>query len=247
MMSGRSANFGTMFSVLLRMQLARLRQSWRSYIMVSAMMPGGIVLLLHLMNPHMAQLERLHIISGAMILAESLTTIVMLSQYVSFLKVSQALDHYRVMPISLPLLIIAMTSMYGLFAWPGVLLVALEGSALDHVPMHLDPLAIVLMLVVGLTMGAIGTIIGLLAPDEALAGLFGNLLMMGVLFLGMAPVESLKSWSLVLWILPSTAPLAILKQLIFFGPRVSWSEWLGFLLYASIALTVSAWLLRRPR
>jgi len=182
-----------------------------------------------------------------MILAESLTTIVTLSQYVSFLKVSQALDHYRVMPISLTLLIIAMTSMYGLFAWPGVLLVALEGSALDHVPMHLAPLAIVLMLVVGLTMGAIGTIIGLLAPDEALAGLFGNLLMMGVLFLGMAPVASLKSWSLVLWILPSTAPLAILKPLVFFGPSVSWSEWLGFLLYASIALTVSAWLLRRPR
>ncbi|MCL5115890.1 MAG: ABC transporter permease [Firmicutes bacterium] len=245
-MTRQSAPFGTMLRVLMRMQFARLRRSWRPYIVVSAVMPAGIVLLIHLTNPGMAANERLNIISGAMLLAESIATIVMLSQYVAWLKVSHALDHYRVMPISLEMLVVALTTVYGLFAWPGVLLIALEGTFLDHIPMHFSPLMIVLMLVTSLAMGSVGTIIGLLAPDEGLAGLMGNLVMMGVLFLGMVPVRALGPWTIGLWILPSTGPLAILKGLVFFGSFNTGSHWLGLLLYAMSALMVSSYLMKRP-
>lgn len=241
-----SASFSTMFRVLLTMQLARLRRSWRPYIVVSAVMPAGIVMLLHLTNPEMAGSERLDIISGAMLLSESIATIVMLSQYMAWLKVSRALDHYRVMPISLEALVVSLTTVYSLFAWPGVFLIALEGKFLDHVPMHFSPWIVVLLLLTGLAMGSIGAIIGLLAPDEGLAGLFGNLVMMGVLFLSMVPVRSLGSWALVLWILPSTGALGILKGLIFFGPFNTWTHWLGLILYSALALTISAHLIKRP-
>ncbi len=241
-----SASFSTMFQVLLTMQLARLRRSWRPYIVVSAVMPAGIVALLHLTSPEMAGSERLDIISGAMLLSESIATIVMLSQYMAWLKVSRALDHYRVMPISLEALVVSLTTVYSLFAWPGVFLIALEGKFLDRVPMHFSPWIVVLLLLTGLAMGSIGAIIGLLAPDEGLAGLFGNLVMMGVLFLSMVPVRSLGSWALVLWILPSTGALGILKGLIFFGPFNTWTHWLGLILYSALALTISAHLIKRP-
>ncbi len=68
-----------------------------------------------------------------------------------------------------------------------------------------------LLLIASVAMGSIGSLIGLMAPDEGLAGLFGNLVMMGVLFLGMVPVNTVGQWSLAFWILPSTGPLAILK------------------------------------
>ncbi len=245
-MSGQSANFATMFRVLMQMQFARLRRSWRPYIVVSAVMPAGIVLLLHLTNPRMSPSERLNIVAGAILLAESIATIAMLSQYVAWLKVSRALDHYRVLPVSLEMLVVALTSVYGIFAWPGVLLISLEGVYLDHIPMHFSPLIIVFMLLTGVAMGAVGTIIGLLAPDEGLAGLMGNLVMMAVLFLGMVPVKSLGPWTWALWIFPSTGPLAILKGLMFFGPFNTWSHWLGLILYASIALIVSSYFIKRP-
>ncbi len=44
----RRASVGTMFHVLLHMQFARLRRSWRPYIVFSVVMPAGIVLLLHI-------------------------------------------------------------------------------------------------------------------------------------------------------------------------------------------------------
>ncbi len=245
-MSGQSANFSTMFRVLMRMQFARLRRSWRPYIVVSAVMPAGIVLLLHLTNPQMTPGERLNVVAGAILLAESIATIAMLSQYVAWLKASRALDHYRVLPVSLEVLVIALTTVYGIFAWPGVLLISLEGVYLDHIAMHFSPLMIVLMLLTGVAMGAVGTIIGLLAPDQGLAGLMGNLVMMAVLFLGMAPVNSLSRWTWTLWILPSTWPLAILKGLMFFGPFNTWSHWLGLILYAAITLIVSAYLIKQP-
>lgn len=60
-------------------------------------------------------------------------------------------------------------------------------------------------------MGAVETIIGLLALDEGLVGLLGNLVMMGVLFLSMVPVESMGRWTLALWVLPSTGGLPFSK------------------------------------
>lgn len=245
-MNALSASFVTMFRVLLKMQFARLRRSWRPYIVVSAVMPAGIVLLLHLTNPQMSGSERLNIISGAMLLSESIATIVMLSQYVAWLKVTQALDHYRVMPISLEVLVVSLTTVYSLFAWPGVILIALEGKYLENVPLHFSPLIILLLLLTGLAMGAVGTIIGLLAPDEGLAGLLGNLVMMGVLFLSMVPVGSMGRWTLALWVLPSTGALAILKGLMFFGPFNTWIHWLGLVLYGAVALVISSYLIKRP-
>jgi hypothetical protein len=210
-------------------------------------MPAGIVLLLHLTNTHMSEAQRLNIIAGAMLLAESIATIVMLSQYVAWLKVSRALDHYRVLPISLSLLMIALTTVYGLFAWPGIFLIAAEGFWLDHLSLHFSLMIIPLLLLTSVAMGSIGSLIGLMAPDEGLAGLFGNLVMMGVLFLGMVPVKALGQWSLAFAVLPSTEPLAILKGLMFHGPYNTWPHWLGLALYAAMAMMLSAYVIKKPQ
>ena len=247
MTSTRRASWPTMFRVLLHMQFARLRRSWRPYIVVSAVMPAGIVLLLHLTNTHMSAAERLNVIAGAMLLSESIATIVMLSQYVAWLKVSRALDHYRVLPISLALLIIALTTVYGLFAWPGIFLIAAEGFWLDHLSLHFSLMLIPLLLLTSIAMGSIGSLIGLVAPDEGLAGLFGNLVMMGVLFLGMVPIAAAGPWSRAFWVLPSTGPLAILKGLMFHDPYNTWVQWVGLAIYATVAMTLSAYVIKRPQ
>ncbi|MCY0865393.1 MAG: ABC transporter permease [Sulfobacillus sp.] len=240
-----SPRLTTMFRVLLGMQFARLRKSWRPYIVVSAVMPAGIVLLLHLMTPHMNVSERQDVISGAMLLSEAIASIVMLSQYVAWLHVSRALDHYRVLPISLEVLVLSLTGVYGLFAWPGIALIGIEGVFLDHLTIRFGAVLIPLLLVTALAMGAIGIIIGLLAPDEGIAGLVGNLVMMAILFLGMVPAmsSSRMPW---LWILPSTGSIAILRHSLFDQPAAVTTLWTGELLYAFIALSIATYFIKRP-
>ncbi len=246
-MNSSHASLGMMFRVLMRMQLARLRRHWRPYVVVSAVMPAGIVLLLNLTNPAMPEPQRAQIVSGAMLLSQSIASIVMLSQYVAWLKVSRALDHYRVMPISLEVLVIALTTAYSFFAWPGIVLIAFEGRYLDQVPIHFSWLIVPLLLLAGVTMGSLGTIMGLLAPDEGLAGLFGNLVMMGILFLGMVPLNVMGPWAISLWILPSTGALDILRGLMFsqaLHPLLRW--WLAMGIYAIVGLGMSAYFIKRP-
>jgi hypothetical protein len=54
-------------------------------------MPAGIVLLLTLIDRHLNHSESLHIVLGAMILSQSISAIVMLSQHMAHLKHSHAL------------------------------------------------------------------------------------------------------------------------------------------------------------
>ncbi len=243
--SGR-ASWGTMFRVLMRMQFARLRRNWRPYVIVSAVMPAGIVLLLYFTNHHMPRFQKEDIITGAMLLSESIATIVMLSQYIAWLKETRALDHYRTLPVSLEMLVTVLATAYGLFAWPGIALITLESRYLEHLSVHFSLWLIALWVLTGLGMGSVGTIIGLLAPDEGLAGLFGNLLMMAILFLDMLPLSSLGPWTAVLWLLPSTAPLHLLKSIMFHVPihPLLWGA--GTILYAACGLGLSAYLVKKP-
>jgi ABC-2 type transport system permease protein len=61
-------------------------------------------------------------------------------------------------------------------------------------------------------LAGIGLLIGFGAPDEQLAGMYSNLAMMAVLFLGILPQERLPGWlSPVRVVLPSTYAVDALK------------------------------------
>ncbi|CAB1128183.1 ABC transporter [Candidatus Hydrogenisulfobacillus filiaventi] len=233
-----------MLGILFRMQLARLRQSWRPYLVVSAVMPAGIVLLLHLVDPHMSLSLRQQVVWGAMLLAASISGIVMLSQHVAHLKASGALDHYRVLPVSLAGLILVLAVVYGLFAWPGILLIGLEGAWLDHVAWSAGPAWVAVFLLEGLALGGIGALIGLLAPQEGLAGLFGNLVMMGVLFGGMVPLPP-GPVRLAADLLPSGFGLALLRSLAL-GQPAGGGLWAGLTAYALVVWALASRVVARP-
>jgi hypothetical protein len=214
---------------------------------VSAVMPAGIVLLLHLTSPTMSMSERADVVPGAMLLAQAISGIVMLSQFIAWLKTSHALDHYRVLPISLGALVLILSTVYGIFSWPGVLLIAGEGRYLDHLPFHFSAAFVLALCGNGLTLGSIGVVIGLLAPDEGLAGLFGNLVMMAVLFAGMAPLPAHPGWiHALLWILPSTGGLILVKSLSLGLAGHHLLVWMGVALYGALATLVAKYLMARP-
>ncbi|MCA1704794.1 MAG: ABC transporter permease, partial [Actinobacteria bacterium] len=119
------------FQTLMHMQMARLRTSWRPYLIVSSAMPLGIAVLMRaVMEPDQVAELGQQIVAGSAVLAIAMTAVVMLAQRVSALKENGGLDYYATLPVSRPVLIASILLSFAVFALPGTIIVLTLGSAL---------------------------------------------------------------------------------------------------------------------
>ena len=201
------------FLVLLNMQMARIRTAWRPYLIVSSVMPLGIAVLLRaVMEPEQIQEYGTQIVAGSAVLAIAMTAIVMLAQRVSVLRESGALDYYTTLPVGRGAIVGAVLVSFAVFALPGTIVVILAGAALFDLSLG-GLWAVVPVWALGsFALAGIGVAIGFGAPDEQLAGMYSNLAMMAVLFLGILPADVLPGWlEPVRAALPSTYAVNALK------------------------------------
>lgn len=210
-MSGASR--ATKFEVLMRMQMSRLRTSWRPYLIVSSAMPLGIAVLMRaVMEPEQVAEFGQQIVAGSAVLAIAMTAVVMLAQRVSALKENGGLDYYATLPVSRPALIGSILLSFAVFALPGTIVVLTLGSALFDLSLAALWAAIPVWVLGSLALAGLGVAIGFAAPDEQLAGMYSNLLMMSVLFLGILPPDRLPGWlGPVRTVLPSTYAVDALR------------------------------------
>lgn len=210
-MSGSSRS--KKFEVLMRMQMARLRTSWRPYLIVSSAMPLGIAVLMRaVMEPEQVAEFGQQIVAGSAVLAIAMTAVVMLAQRVSALKENGGLDYYATLPVSRPALIASILLSFAVFALPGTIIVLTLGSALFNLSLAALWAAIPVWVLGSLALAGLGVAIGFSAPDEQLAGMYSNLLMMSVLFLGILPSDRLPGWlGPVRAVLPSTYAVNALR------------------------------------
>ena len=210
-MSGASRT--TKFEVLMRMQMSRLRTSWRPYLIVSSARPLGIAVLMRaVMEPEQVAEFGQQIVAGSAVLAIAMTAVVMLAQRVAALKENGGLDYYATLPVSRPALIASILLSFAVFALPGTIVVLTLGSALFDLSLAALWAAIPVWVLGSVALAGLGVAIGFAAPDEQLAGMYSNLLMMSVLFLGILPPERLPGWlSPVRAVLPSTYAVNALR------------------------------------
>jgi ABC-2 type transport system permease protein len=201
------------FGTLMRMQLARLRSSWRPYLIVSSAMPLGIALLMRaIMDAEQVERFGKQIVAGSAVLAIAMTAVVMLAQRVAALKENGGLDYYATLPVSRPALIATILLSFAVFALPGTIVVLTLGSALFDLSLTALWAAIPVWALGSLALAGLGVAIGFTAPDEQLAGMYSNLLMMAVLFLGILPAGRLPDWIEPLrTVLPSTYAVNALR------------------------------------
>lgn len=201
------------FNVLLRMQMTRVRTSWRPYLIVSSAMPLGIAVLMRAIMTQ-AQVEEFgrQIVAGSAVLAIAMTAIVMLAQRVASLKHSGALDYYSTLPVSRSAVIASILISFAVFALPGTLIVTSLGALLFDLSLAALWAAVPVWALGSFALAGFGVVLGFGAPDEQLAGMYSNLAMMAVLFLGILPEETIPGWlgSLKV-ILPSTYAVDALK------------------------------------
>lgn len=201
------------FSILVWIQMARLRTSWRPYLIVSSVMPLGIAVLMRAImdESQVAELGE-QIVAGSAVLAIAMTAIVMLAQRVSALKENGALDYYQTLPVTRTAVVTSVLLSFAVFSLPGTVVVLVLGSALFDLSLAALWTAIPVWALGSLALAGIGVAIGFGARDEQLAGMYSNLAMMAVLFLGILPADKVPGWmGPVRAILPSTYAVNALK------------------------------------
>jgi ABC-2 type transport system permease protein len=201
------------FKVLLWVQFARLRTSWRPYLIVSSVMPLGIAILLRaVMDDEQVDEFGRQIVAGSVVLAIAMTAVVMLAQRIAALKESQALDLYETLPVSRTAVVGAVLISFGVFSLPGTIVVVILGSVLFDLSLTALWSVAPVWALGSFALAGLGVVIGFGAPDEQLAGMYSNLAMMAVLFLGILPLESLPGWIEPLRVvLPSTYAINALE------------------------------------
>jgi ABC-2 type transport system permease protein len=201
------------FRVLLGIQMARLRTSWRPYLIVSSAMPLGIAVLLRaVMTPGQVAEFGPQIVSGSAVLAISMTAIVMLAQRVAWLRENGVLDYFSTLPVSRAAVIASVLLSFAVFSLPGTIIVLLLGAELFELSLAALWAAVPVWALGSFALAGLGVALGIGAPDEQLAGMYSNLAMMAVLFLGILPADRLPGWLESLRVvLPSTYAVDALK------------------------------------
>lgn len=201
------------FKVLLWMQLARVRTAWRPYLIVSSAMPLGIAVLMRaIMEPAQVESFGKQIVAGSAVLAIAMTAIVMLAQRVSSLKDSGALDFYSTLPVSRGAVVGSVLISFAIFSLPGTVIVVSLGALLFDLSLAALWTAVPVWLFGSFALAGLGVAIGFGARDEQLAGMYSNLAMMAVLFLGILPAAKIPGWlSPLRTLLPSTYAVNALK------------------------------------
>ena len=211
-MSRTSSSFER-FMTLLRMQLARVRTSWRPYLIVSSAMPLGIAVLMRaIMDPDQVDRFGEQIVAGSAVLAIAMTAIVMLAQRIAALRESGGLDFYSSLPVKRWMLVLSILVSFAIFSLPGTIIVSVLGAMLFDLSLAALWAAVPVWALGSFALAGVGVAVGLAAPDEQLAGLYSNLAMMAVLFLGIIPSGRLPGWlGPVRAVLPSTYAVDALK------------------------------------
>ena len=201
------------FIVLLKMQLARVRTSWRPYLIVSSAMPLGIAVLMRaIMTPSQVTEFGEQIVAGSVVLAIAMTAIVMLAQRMAALKESGALEFYSSLPVRRGAVISAVLISFAIFSLPGTVIVTVLGAQLFGLSLAALWAAVPVWAIGSFALAGLGVAIGLGARDEQLAGMYSNIAMMAVLFLGILPAAKVPGWLAPLRaVLPSTYAVRALK------------------------------------
>jgi ABC-2 type transport system permease protein len=192
--------------------------------------------------------EARSVVAGSSVLVVAFVALNLLAQYFGQLRASGGLDHYATLPVPPAAVVLGAAGAYASFTVPGTVATAAVGCVLFQLPLaNLWVLAAVIPLA-GAALSGLGAALGLLAPRQELATLFGQLGMSAALLLGVLPAANLPEpvdW--VRDVLPSTYGVEALARA--FDPHPDWLAMAGDLsvcaAVGAVSLAVATWAYRR--
>lgn len=236
------------FAAVYRAQLSRARVARIPLLFVATFQSVGIMVMMRgVVGAGDGEAARA-VVAGSSVLVVAFVALNLLAQYFGQLRASGGLDHYATLPVPPASVVLGTAGAYASFTVPGTLVTAVTGCALFHLPpANLWVLAVVIPLA-GAALSGLGAALGLLAPRQEIATLFGQLGMSAALLLGVLPASHMPapiSWARDL--LPSTYGVEAFART--FGARPDWAAVCGDLSVCAAvgvaSLAAATWAYRR--
>jgi ABC-2 type transport system permease protein len=171
--------FGDLFLI----QFSNVRTAWQWIFLVSAVMPLGLLFFLSFLARTARPAALLYYITGNVVVALMLNPLFMMSGQLSWAKQSKAFDFYAGLPISRVTLILAAISVSVMFTIPGMVVLLVVGMAVFHLWIVPSPLIVLIMVLSPLALSGLGAAVGILSPNQQVAGVIANVFMVLVMFL----------------------------------------------------------------
>lgn len=231
-----------------RAQLSRAKVARIPLLFVATFQSVGIMVLMRGVVDGGAHGAARSVVAGSSVLVVAFVALNLLAQYFGQLRASGGLDYYATLPVPPAAVVLGAAGAYASFTVPGTVATAAVGCALFQLPFaNLWVLAAVVPLA-GAALAGLGAALGLLAPRQELATLFGQLGMSAALLLGVLPAGNLPAP--VGWVrdaLPSTYGVEALARA--FDARPDWIAMAADLsvcaVVGAVSLSVATWAYRR--
>jgi ABC-2 type transport system permease protein len=230
-----------------RAQLSRAKVARIPLLFVATFQSIGIMILMRGVVTTGSDAARA-VVSGSSVLVVAFVALNLLAQYFGQLRASGGLDHYATLPVPAASVVLGAAAAYASFTLPGTVVTAAVGCVLFHLPLGgLWVLGAVVPLA-GAALSGLGAALGLLAPRQELATLFGQLGMSAALLLGVLPAGHLPGVvGFARDALPSTYGVEAFARS--FGRSPDWAAVLGDLSVCAavgvVSLAVATWAYRR--
>ncbi len=205
---------------LLLMQLSNWRWTWRSMVIIGTVAPILSIMALGTFAKGSGPQSLQYILIGNIVLALMFENQGKVAGNFAFMRAMGTLKYFASLPIRRYSLVAATVLAFLLLSLPALAVTALFGAWFLHVPMHPNPLLIVVIPLAAFPLAGLGALVGASARNPEEASSFSNLLTFILLGLGpvIIPPDRLPDFMITLGIFsPATYTASALQQVLL-GP-----------------------------
>lgn len=205
--NGKNNKFSTLIKqmYLIRAELLTLRLDWKWSFLVVLLNPLGMLFFLYFIFQKNGDYQ-LYIITGNMVMSLVTGTMLTLGQELGLLKQIRGFDYYATLPIRKIFLITAFITRSTLTTIPSMLILLLAGRFLLNINIIFHPSLIIVLLLSGYSLSALGGFIGLYSRDVNQASMMTQIIQPIIVYVApvFIPIEYMpKTINLISYIIPT--------------------------------------------
>ena len=201
--------------IIFRVMLAEYRNTWFYHIFFGMLLPVGLAFLISRASTVIDAEHAIYLLGGNMVISIVYGPTVMLITKIGWGKEFREIDYWVTLPVPKIAFIFAMTSVYLLFAAPGLIVAYVIGSWIFSLPL-LGGILLPGVAVLGvLALSGFGALLGSVAKTGQVAGIYGNVFIAVATFLSplMIPQEQIPAFvRLIGLFLPTTYVADVFRQ-----------------------------------
>lgn len=218
--AGGKARWATELSILLRIQIANVRDSWVWIILMATLFPLTTILFMMFTQPNPSEETITQIIAGNLIFGIIVMGMNGLGQDISWQKHQGHFTFYASLPISKINFVLANLFRGLMNTLPSLIILWWIGQWIFGVQLHLSPMLPVVFLLSLSSVVGFGILIGFWSPNHQLTNMLCQALMVLVTFLSPVMVTMDRLPSVLQWtayVFPSTYAADAMRNILFVG------------------------------